>query len=195
MVANKLFDRNNVRRSSQAHPGLRLRRRPDSHEPLCRLHVLPISLKDSYQIPGIDATTGLTALISHPSTSYSSLPALLLSLGAVLYVKTNVPQTMMTADSHNHVIGRTVNPHNTSLTAGGGSGGEGALIALKGSVIGFGTDLAGSIRIPAMCDGVYGFKPSVGSFQLRGSKSRLWRGARACGLSLCRAVGEYGENL
>ena len=81
--------------------------------------------------------------------------------GAVFYVKTNIPQTMMTADSDNPLNSRTLNPNKLSLTAGGSTGGEGALLALRGSPLGIGTDIAGSIRIPALCDGIYGFKPST----------------------------------
>lgn len=66
----------------------------------------------------------------------------------------------MAPDSHNNVFGRVLNPHNTLVTAGGSSGGEGALIAMRGSVLGVGTDVGGSIRIPAMCNGLYGIKPS-----------------------------------
>lgn len=87
---------------------------------------------------------------------------MLLDLGAVLYCKTNLPQTIMTGDSDNNVFGRTLNPNNTSLTAGGSTGGEGALIALRGSIIGVGTDVGGSIRVPSLADGIYGFRPSVG---------------------------------
>ena len=65
-----------------------------------------------------------------------------------------------TADSDNNVFGRVLNPHKLSLTAGGSSGGEGALVAMRGSILGVGTDIGGSIRIPAMCCGTYGFKPS-----------------------------------
>lgn len=68
---------------------------------------------------------------------------------------------MQTADSDNNVFGRTLNPHKLTLTAGGSSGGEGALIAMRGSILGVGTDIAGSIRIPALCCGTYGFKPST----------------------------------
>ncbi|KAK2602278.1 hypothetical protein N8I77_008826 [Diaporthe amygdali] len=68
---------------------------------------------------------------------------------------------LKTADSHNHVFGRALNPWNTSLTAGGSSGGEGALIAFRGSPLGVGTDVAGSIRIPALCCGLYGFRPTT----------------------------------
>ena len=87
---------------------------------------------------------------------------LLLDQGAVLYCKTNVPQTMMTADSDNNVFGRTLNPANVNITAGGSSGGEGALIAMRGSILGVGTDIAGSIRIPSLCNGIYGLRPTVG---------------------------------
>lgn len=67
----------------------------------------------------------------------------------------------MTTDSENNVFGRTLNPRKLKLQAGGSSGGEGALISMRGSVLGVGTDIGGSIRIPAFCCGLYGFKPSV----------------------------------
>jgi len=54
----------------------------------------------------------------------------------------------------------TVNPFNTKLTSGGSSGGEGALLGIRGSCMGIGTDIGGSIRSPAACNGVYGFKPT-----------------------------------
>lgn len=126
------------------------------------LHGLPISLKDSFQIRGTDATVGFVAYLDNgPSPENSCLVDVLLGLGAVLYCKTNVPQTLMTADSHNNIFGRVLNPWNTSLTAGGSSGGEGALIALRGSILGVGTDVGGSIRIPSLCCGLYGFKPTA----------------------------------
>lgn len=109
-------------------------------------------------------------------TTNSPLVDMLLEAGAVLYCKTNLPQTMMvsnpykykyqrltcqTADSENNIFGRALNPHNTKLTAGGSTGGEGALIAFRGSVLGVGSDIAGSIRIPSLCCGIYGFKPTA----------------------------------
>ncbi|KAF2672715.1 amidase [Microthyrium microscopicum] len=125
------------------------------------LHGLPISLKDSFNIKGVQSTVAYVSFASHPpQESNSVLVDLLLSQGAVVYVKTNIPQTMMTADSDNPLFGRTLNPLNLSLTAGGSTGGEGALIALRGSLMGAGTDIAGSLRIPALCNGIYGFKPT-----------------------------------
>ena len=86
----------------------------------------------------------------------------LLSLGAVLYVKTALPQTLMMGITHSHLIGKTVNPLNRELSCGGSSGGEGSLIAMKGSICGLGTDIGGSIRLPSAANGIYGLKPSDG---------------------------------
>lgn len=126
-------------------------------------HGLPISLKDAFNVKGHETTVGYVSFIGK-STAASNAPLvdILLDLGAVLYVKTNIPQTMMSADSQNNVFGRVLNPHNPSLGAGGSSGGEGALIAMRGSILGVGTDVAGSVRIPALCCGGFGFKPTVG---------------------------------
>ncbi|KAJ3531288.1 hypothetical protein NM208_g8946 [Fusarium decemcellulare] len=133
-------------------------------KPCGPLHGLPISLKaslDTFKVIGHDATAGYVAGLKLGSAKENScLVDLLIDAGAVPYVKTNVPQTMMTADSENNIFGRTLNPHNTDWTAGGSSGGEGALVAFRGSPLGVGTDIAGSVRIPAMCCGTYGFKPS-----------------------------------
>lgn len=127
------------------------------------LHGLPISLKDSFNVAGQHSTLGFVSFLENPpQTSNSAVVDILLAAGAVLYVKTNIPQTMMTADSHNHVFGRVLNPYRRNLTAGGSTGGEGALVAMRGSILGVGTDVAGSIRIPALCCGLVGFKPSVG---------------------------------
>ncbi|GES59592.1 general amidase-B [Aspergillus terreus] len=125
------------------------------------LHGLPVSIKDNFHYKGTEATIGMVSFLDDVSTENSPLVDILLKLGAVIYVKTNIPQTMMTTDSHNNVFGRTLNPWNTALGAGGSSGGEGALIALRGSPLGVGTDIGGSVRIPALCCGTYGFRPSA----------------------------------
>ena len=134
------------------------------------LHGLPISLKDSFNVIGYDATIGMLYFTNKPAIHDSILVEKLRSLGAVIYCKTNVPQTMMTADSDNNIWGRTLNPHNKGLTSGGSTGGEGALIAMRGSIAGIGTDIAGSIRIPSLCDGVNGFKPTSGRIPFGGQQ-------------------------
>ncbi|KAJ5847171.1 hypothetical protein N7455_011128 [Penicillium solitum] len=140
--------------------------------PVGPLHGLPISFKDCFNIDGVPSTIGFTSFIKNgPVNSTSPAVQILLNLGAIPYVKTNVPQTMMAADSHNFVFGRTLNPHRSNLTAGGSTGGEGALIAMRGSVLGVGTDIAGSIRIPAICNGIYALRPSADRIPYGGQTS------------------------
>ncbi|CAI7663578.1 unnamed protein product [Penicillium glandicola] len=146
-------------------------------KPIGPLHGLPISIKDSFCVEGVQTTIGFVAFLENePAKTNSALVEMLLQLGAVLYVKTNIPQTMMTAESENNIFGRTLNPHKTTLGAGGSSGGEGALVAFRGSILGVGTDIAGSIRIPALCCGVYGFKPTTNRIPFGGQVSGAVRG-------------------
>lgn len=133
----------------------------ETGKPVGPLHGLPVSLKDTYKVLGYDASAGfVNGLREGPAKSNSHLVTLLLEAGAVPYVKSNVPQTLMTADSENNIYGRALNPRNLKLNAGGSSGGEGAIVGFRGSPLGVGTDVAGSIRIPSGCCGTYGFKPS-----------------------------------
>lgn len=128
------------------------------------LHGLPISLKDNFNLKGLDATVGFVSHIGDPAPYDAALAEVLENAGAVFYVKTNVPTAMMIAESVNHVFGRTVNPRNRNLTSGGSSGGEAALLAFKGSPLGIGTDIGGSLRIPAACSGIFTLRPSFGRF-------------------------------
>ncbi|PYH94668.1 amidase [Aspergillus ellipticus CBS 707.79] len=140
------------------------------------LHGLPISLKDSFQVTGSHATLGVVSYLDHTSEFNSPLVDILLELGAVIYVKTNVPQTLATVDTDNNIFGRTLNTWNTKLGAGGSSGGEGALAALHGSPLGVGTDVGGSIRIPSLCCGTYSFKPTENRIPYGGQKDCLQPG-------------------
>ncbi|CAK4030050.1 fatty-acid amide hydrolase like [Lecanosticta acicola] len=151
-------------------------------KPIGPLHGLPISLKDTFKIKGYDASIGIADLCFQPAHTNSALVDLLISQGAVLYCKTNVPQTMMALDSHNNVFGRTINPGNTKLTAGGSSGGECALIAMRGSILGIGTDVGGSIRVPAACNGLYGVKPSHGRVPFAGQEGGVKAGSSKLGI-------------
>jgi Asp-tRNA(Asn)/Glu-tRNA(Gln) amidotransferase A subunit family amidase len=140
-------------------------------KPVGPLHGLPVTVKDSFFVQGVDSSIGTAALAFKPATQNAPLVELLHSLGAVIIAKTNVPQTLASLDSCNHLFGRTLNPLNRQLTAGGSSGGEGVVVAMRGSMVGFGTDIGGSIRVPAMCNGIYGFKPSVGRVPYGGQES------------------------
>ncbi|KIW28081.1 uncharacterized protein PV07_07764 [Cladophialophora immunda] len=122
------------------------------------LHGVPVSIKDHMPIAGTFSSTGTFGSIVHNDTD-SQLVAILRGLGAVFYCKTNQPQTLMHLESDSH-WGRVLNPYNIHLSAGGSTGGEAALIAMKGSILGVGTDIGGSIRGPAAFCGIYGFKPT-----------------------------------
>ncbi|BCS23597.1 uncharacterized protein APUU_40041S [Aspergillus puulaauensis] len=168
-------------------------------KPFGPLHGVPISLKETFNLKGVHTCLGFASFLDRePATCNSALVDILLEAGAVLYVKTNVPQTMMTADSHNNVFGRVRNPHRSTLTAGGSSGGEGALVAMRGSILGIGTDIAGSIRIPALCCGTVGFKPSVGRVPYAGQTSSGrpgMTGVAPCAGPLCHSMRDAGMLL
>ena len=76
------------------------------------------------------------------------------------YVRTNLPQNIMRGEVDNFVYGLTTNPSNRELTPGGSTGGEGALLAMHGSPLGVGTDIGGSVRIPAGFCGIWSLRPS-----------------------------------
>lgn len=103
----------------------------------------------------------------------SELVRELRNLGAVLYCKTSVPMTLMAGETENNIVGYVPNPKNRLLAAGGSSGGEAALIALRGSPGGFGTDIGGSIRAPAGWNGIFGLRPSAGRVPYEGTANSM----------------------
>ncbi|KAM0349096.1 hypothetical protein ACHAPU_004032 [Fusarium lateritium] len=123
-------------------------------------HGIPISLKDQFNVKGHDTTLGYTSRAFKPASENAVLVEILKKLGAVMICKTNLPQSIMWAETDNPLWGLTDNPIVSGYTPGGSSGGESALIYSRGSLVGFGSDLGGSIRMPAHLMGLYGFKPS-----------------------------------
>ncbi|PIL31991.1 hypothetical protein GSI_06695 [Ganoderma sinense ZZ0214-1] len=137
------------------------------------LHGLPISLKDQVRIKGLESTLGYTSRVGKYADDDAVLTKVLYSCGAVPFVMTNVPQTLMWPETYNLIFGRTVNPANRTLTSGGSSGGEGALVAMKGSPLGVGSDIGGSIRYPSVFNGLYGFRPSSTRIPYSGALNTL----------------------
>ncbi|KAG8219530.1 amidase signature domain-containing protein [Butyriboletus roseoflavus] len=126
------------------------------------LHGLPVSIKDHIKVKGLDTSAGYTAWAYRTVADDDALVVnILRKSGAIIYVKTQNPQTLLSLETNNNIFGRTLNPYNRKLTSGGSSGGEGALIACRGSALGVGTDIGGSVRIPAAYCGLYGLKGSV----------------------------------
>ncbi|AQZ10068.1 hypothetical protein BZL39_A10050 [Zygosaccharomyces parabailii] len=140
------------------------------------LHGLPISLKDNLNVKGQATTIGFVGFAFEPEAfaEDSCLVSLLREQGAVFLFKTNVPVAMMMPESINHIYGNTCNPFNRGLTSGGSSGGECALGALLGlSYCGIGSDIGGSLRIPASMQNLFTLRPSSGRFPTFGSRSGL----------------------
>ncbi|KAG6899713.1 hypothetical protein C0993_007640 [Termitomyces sp. T159_Od127] len=134
---------------------------------------VPVSLKDTVAISGWDSSIGYSAWAGKPMQRDCALVRLLRDAGAVPYVKTNIPITLMSGEAWNDLFGRTTNPHKSTHTSGGSSGGEAALLAFGGSRIGVGTDVAGSVRLPAHWSGVYSLKASVGRFPKTGNTTGI----------------------
>jgi amidase len=100
-------------------------------------------------VKGVCTSSGLVSWLPNIAQSTSNVGKALLESGAVLYCKTTCSQAMLMVETINNIFGTTKNPCNLSLSVGGSSGGEAALIAAKGSILGSGTDGGGSLRFPA----------------------------------------------
>ena len=122
------------------------------------LHGLPISLKDSVGVRGLDCTLGLTRYADQPWSDDCLIVRILRAKGAQLFVKTNIPQTLISFECCNPLFGVSTHLQSAQHTCGGSSGGEAALLAGGGSVLGIGTDIGGSVRIPAHFSGNYALK-------------------------------------
>lgn len=118
------------------------------------LHGLPVSLKDCFGVKDVPSTAGMVSWLPNVSDKNSTIAQSLLDAGAVLYVKTNMSQALLMVESINNVFGTSRNPHNLDLSVGGSSGGEGGLLAARGSILATGTDGGGSIRFPSAFCGV-----------------------------------------
>jgi fatty acid amide hydrolase len=120
---------------------------------------VPVSLKECFDVAGTPTTIGLTHR-TQPAPEDSWLVPMIAKAGGILIGKTNVPQLMLMYETDNPVYGRTTNPWNDERVCGGSSGGEAAAVSAGLSALGIGTDLAGSIRVPATFCGVCGLKPT-----------------------------------
>ncbi|KAL4948558.1 amidase signature domain-containing protein [Aspergillus filifer] len=124
-------------------------------KPIGPLHGLPISLKDKFNIAGEETSMGTVALAEHTLDVTDPIVQRLEAAGAVLYVKTNIPQTGLSGECNNFAFSRTPTPWNTTLSVGG--------------PLGIGSDVLGSIRTPANFNGIYGLCPTSGRFPGHGA--------------------------
>uniref|UniRef100_A0A8C2CW55 Fatty-acid amide hydrolase 1 n=1 Tax=Cyprinus carpio TaxID=7962 RepID=A0A8C2CW55_CYPCA len=135
------------------------------------LYGVPISIKDNVSYEGHDTSCGVVSKLGQPALVDSVVVKVLKKQGAIPFIKTNIPQGLLNYDCSNPIYGQTLNPCNLQKSPGGSSGGEGALIGGGGSFLGIGTDIAGSIRIPASFCGICGFKPTAKRISARGISS------------------------
>ncbi|XP_059583778.1 fatty-acid amide hydrolase 1-like isoform X1 [Alligator mississippiensis] len=144
------------------------------------LYGIPVSVKDSIECKGHDSTMGFLKNLNRPAAEDSVVVQVLKRQGAIPFAKSNVPQGLLSYDCSNVIFGPTANPLNHARSPGGSSGGEGALIGSGGSILGIGTDIGGSLRIPAAFCGICAFKPTGSRLSqkgmvaiLRGQKSAI----------------------
>jgi amidase len=131
-------------------------------EPIGPLHGVPITIKDSWQTAGMRTTSGAPELAEFVPEIDAWPVTALRQAGAVIFGKTNLPIYAGDFQSYNEVFGSTNNPFDASRTPGGSSGGSAAALACGFTPFELGSDIGGSIRLPAHMSGVMGHKPSYG---------------------------------
>ncbi|MCP4130325.1 MAG: amidase [bacterium] len=123
---------------------------------------VPCTIKESFVMKGMPNTAGVVSRKKYTGKADATGVMRIKQAGAIPLGVTNVPELCLWLETFNHVYGRTKNPYKTSRVVGGSSGGEGAIIGAGASPFGLGSDVGGSIRIPAFFNGVFGHKPTGG---------------------------------
>lgn len=121
---------------------------------------LPITVKESIAVKGLSHQAGRWLKRKHIATEDAPAVAEVKKHGGIVLLVSNTPELCMLWETYNKVTGLTRNPYNLRRTPGGSSGGEAALISSGASLLGLGSDIAGSSRLPAMFTGIFGHKPS-----------------------------------
>jgi Asp-tRNA(Asn)/Glu-tRNA(Gln) amidotransferase A subunit family amidase len=168
------------------------------------LHGVPFTVKDTFDTEGVRTTRGSLLFADHVPARDATVVARAKAAGGVLVGKTNTPEFALWWETANLVFGRTSNPHDPVRTSGGSSGGEAVAVATGISTLGIGSDLGGSIRLPAHYCGVVGFKPTHGRVPLTGHfpealfrfthAGPLTRSVRDAALALSVLEGPDGED-
>jgi fatty acid amide hydrolase len=135
------------------------RRRGDALPPLAGV---PVTIKECLDLEGTPSTSGMPGRASSPAAMDDPYVRRLRAAGAIVLGKTNAAQLLIFTETDNPLYGRTNNPWDLQRSAGGSSGGEGAIVAAGGSALGVGTDIGGSVRIPAAFCGIAAIRPTAG---------------------------------
>lgn len=160
-------------------------------EDLPPLFGIPISLKESFILNGENCTLGSATLADKKYSGDGLCIRMILQAGGIPFIRTNLPQLLFVNETNNWIWGRAKNPWNQSRSAGGSSGGEGGVIAVRNSPLGLGSDGAGSIRIPALSCGIVGIRPTSRRFVFKGH-ARVSRNAR---VNIHPSIGPMSTNV
>jgi len=134
----------------------------DDPQSLPPLHGVPCTIKESIAMKGMPNCAGLVSRGAWRAPANAPTVQRMIDAGAIPLGVTNTPELCLWIETENRQYGRTHNAYDMGRTAGGSSGGEGAVVGSGGSPLGLGADIGGSIRLPAFFNGVFGLKPSPG---------------------------------
>lgn len=129
---------------------------------------VPMTVKESIDVAGLPSSWGFAEHRSHIAQEDAHATRRLKAAGAVILGKTNVALALADWQANNPVYGRTVNPWDATRSPGGSSGGSAAALAANMVPLEFGSDIGGSIRVPAHFCGVWGHKPTYGAIPAEG---------------------------
>ena len=129
---------------------------------------IPVTLKEPFNVAGLPTTWGFPHFRDFQPAEDALVVSRLKAAGAVIIGKTNIPIGLRDFQSYNEIHGTTNNPWDLGRSPGGSSGGSGAALAAGFGPLSIGSDIGGSIRVPAHFCGVFGHKPSLGLVPLRG---------------------------
>jgi fatty acid amide hydrolase len=151
---------------------------------------VPVTIKECLDLEGTPSTFGIPSRAGHRASQDEKHVARLRAAGAIVLGKTNVAQLLMFIETDNPIHGRTNHPERADRSPGGSSGGEAALLASGASALGLGTDLGGSVRVPAAFCGLTAIKPTTGRCD------DLGRGSAPLGQrTIASQVGVLGRNV
>ncbi len=146
------------------------RARGDSLGPL---DGIPVTIKESIEMQDCSSTLGIPSRMSHRASHDAAIVTAMRETGAVIVGRTNIAQALLSFECRNPLYGQCVNPRKLTHSPGGSSGGEAAALAYGASMLGIGTDIGGSIRLPAHFSGIVGFKPTQDRWPTRGMATVL----------------------
>jgi amidase len=164
-------------------------------ELLGALHGLPVTIKDAIETEGIRSTGGARELVDHVPTADAPAVARLKAAGAIVFGKTNLPRWSGDFQTFNDIFGVTRNPWSLDHTVGGSSGGAAAAVASGFTSFELGTDIGGSVRIPAHCCGVHSLKPSFGVVPQRGYLDHVGGGTTDADINVFGPITRSADDL